>query len=209
MEILFNFLRNNWLDVLLVLVGLSAFITYFWQKRDAKRAAATLLKSQIDAIEKVIIQLKSDHDLGNQSVYNSGKIISENLWEKYKHLFVKQLSQSEIDIIQRFFDNAELIERTRVDITRSMMVSWEQHGMLQHDLACILMVNDIVSKDFELENININREEWYKFEKRLDRHDFGYTPDMVIKFLMKALDNFSNLTGTTAYEKIQKASFDK
>lgn len=204
-----DFIANNWLDLLLVFMGLSAFITYYWQKKDSKRAAATLLKSQIDGIEKVIIQLKNDHDLGNQSVYNSGKIISENLWEKYKHLFVKKLSQSEIEIIQRFFDNAELIERTRVDITRSMMLAWEQHGELQHNMACMFMAKEAFLDNRDLGDIDIDYDNWMEFEDRLNGLDFSYTPKMVIKFLIRALDNFTNLTGTTAYEKIQKISFDK
>lgn len=151
MNVVFAFLEENRLNLLLVLVGLSAFVTYFWQKRDSKRAAATLLKSQIDSVEKSILQLKNDHDLGNQSVYNSGKILSENLWEKYKHLFVKELSQSEIDLIQRFFDNAEQIERTRADITKSMMLSWEQHGAMQHNLACNLIEKKYVVWQFRIE----------------------------------------------------------
>ena len=57
MNVVFAFLEENWLNLLLVLVGLSAFVTYFWQKRDSKRAAATLLKSQIDSVEKSILQL--------------------------------------------------------------------------------------------------------------------------------------------------------
>lgn len=209
MNVVFAFLEENWLNLLLVLVGLSAFVTYFWQKRDSKRAAATLLKSQIDSVEKSILQLKNDHDLGNQSVYNSGKILSENLWEKYKHLFVKELSQSEIDLIQRFFDNAEQIERTRADITKSMMLSWEQHGAMQHNLACNLIEKNILSGNLELSDTKARPEGWNDFEKRLDRVDFGYTPDLVIKFLIKALDNFVNLTGTTAYEKIRKLSFER
>lgn len=209
METLVSFLKTNWLDILLVLVGLSAFITYFWQKNDSKRAAATLLTSQIDAIEKSILQLKNDHDLGNQAVYNSGKIMNENLWEKYKHLFVKQLSQSEIDIIQRFFDNAEQIERTRIDLTRSMMIAWQQHGALQHRLAYTAMARKILTDDSDLDDINLDKTEWFALEKKLDKFDFSYTPNMVVESLMKALDNFVNLTGTTAYEKLRKSSFEK
>ena len=77
--------------------------------------------------------------------------MSENLWEKYKHLFVKELSQSEIDLIQRFFDNAEQIERTRADITKSMMLSWEQHGAMQHNLACNLIEKKYVVWQFRIE----------------------------------------------------------
>ena len=207
MERILNFLQNNWLDILLVLVGLSAFITYFFQKNNEKRTAATLLKSQIEGIEKAVMSLKNDHKLGNPSIYNSGIIMNENLWEKHKHLFVKKLSRSENDIIQRFFDNAEHIERSRANITNSMMSSWEQHRRLQHNLAGIWITSSL--EDSELENIKIDIDAWNQFERMLDRCDFGYTPDMVVNSLIRALENFSCLTGTTAYEKIRKISFDK
>lgn len=82
---------KEWSDLLLIAVGLSAFGVYYWQKRDEKRSAATLIKGQIDLIEERIYALKSDHQLGNISIYHSKAILQENLWEKYKHLFIKRL----------------------------------------------------------------------------------------------------------------------
>lgn len=67
----------------------------------------------------------------------------------------------------------------------------------------------MLSGNLELSDTKARPEGWNDFEKRLDRVDFGYTPDLVIKFLIKALDNFVNLTGTTAYEKIRKLSFER
>lgn len=209
MKGILTFLQGNWLDILLVLVGFSAFITYFWQKKDSKRAAATLLKSQIDAIEKAILALKNDHQLGNQSIYNSGKIMNENLWEKYKHIFVKELSQSETEIIQRFFDCAEQIERTRADITKVMLFEWEQHGGLQHDVVWSLIFQNIILNDVELSKIQIDKEKWNDFENSLDGYNFGYLPGIIVESLVKSLENFTNLSGTTAYAKIQKSSFEK
>ena len=127
-----NYLLINLADILLVVVGLSAFGVYFWQKHDEKRTAATLLKSQINSIEKNITVLREDHRLGNRSVYHAKKILNDNLWEKYKHLFVKILDQSEIELIQRFFDNAEQIERSRLDILRTITTSWEHQSLIQH-----------------------------------------------------------------------------
>lgn len=209
MELTMNFLKNNWLNILLVLVGLSAFVIYFFQKRDEVRTAATLLKSQIDGIEKAVMSLKNDHRLGNPSIYNSGKIMNDNLWERYKHLFVKKLSQSENEIIQRFFDKAEHIERSRVNITNSMMSSWEQHRILQHKLAYNWIISMLSADTTQIGDVVNGMNSWKKFEDELDNCDFGYTPDMVVDSLIRSLENFSYLTGTTAYEKIRKISFDK
>ena len=99
-----SFISENWLNILLVIVGLSAFGVYFAQKRDQRKSAATLLKSQIDAIEKSVAILRNDHDLGNISVYQLNVLINENMWEKYRHLFVKRMTRSETDTIQEFYD---------------------------------------------------------------------------------------------------------
>ena len=69
---------KDWSNLLLVCVGLSAFGVYYWQKRDEKRAAATLVKGQIDLIEERVRALKDDHQLGNISVYHSKIILSKN-----------------------------------------------------------------------------------------------------------------------------------
>ena len=73
-----GFIATNWVNMLLVIVGLSAFVIYFWQKRDKKRTAATLVKGQIDLIEERVRSLKNDHQLGNIAVYHSKTILQEN-----------------------------------------------------------------------------------------------------------------------------------
>ena len=50
-----SLLQNNLIDILLILVGLSAFGVYFKQKRDEVRTAATLVKGQIDLIGSVLV----------------------------------------------------------------------------------------------------------------------------------------------------------
>ena len=204
--LVFDFLVTNWLDLLLAIVGLSAFGVYFWQKRDEKRTAATLLKSQIDSIEKNITVLKEDHQLGNTSVYHSRQIINDNQWEKYKHLFVKLLSQSEIEIIQKFFDNAERIESARQDILRTITVSWEHHSLVQHEYALKCARKTMNGEEVELQ---ISTDQAQAFNDWFEGIDLTYTPKVAIDALVKSLRNFALLSGTTAYQKIQDSSYDK
>ena len=204
--IILSFIAENWLNLLLVVVGLSAFGVYFWQKRDDKKTAATLLKSQIDSIEKIITVLKEDHRLGNLSVYHSRQIINESLWDKYKHLFVKLLSQSEVEIIQKFFDNAEQIERARHDILHTITMSWEHHSFVQHYYATLCTREIEIEDGFEFQQ---SSDKLDAFEEWLKNHDLTYTSNIAIDALVNNLRNFTLLSGTTAYQKIQKHSFDK
>lgn len=43
-----NFIGTNWLDILLVLVGLSAFFIYFVQERRKVSEAASLIIMQVE-----------------------------------------------------------------------------------------------------------------------------------------------------------------
>lgn len=194
-----DFIATNWVNMLLVIVGLSAFVIYFWQKRDEKRAAATLVKGQIDLIEERVCILKNDHQLGNISVYHSKIILQENLWEKYKHLFIKNLKKSDAEIIQKFFDSAEQIEQARSDIVKMLKVAWEQKARVEIENVGMLMKENF-TMDQALPLIQQFQQSYHPF-------DIGYVPDMVINTLVKQLNDINMLSGTTAYQKIQQWSY--
>lgn len=190
---------NDWSNLLLVCVGLSAFGVYYWQKRDEKRAAATLVKGQIDLIEERIHTLKNDHQLGNISVYHSKVILQENLWERYRHLFIKTLQKSDAEIIQKFYDNAEQIEYARRAIVRLIELAQEQKASVQIEILGAIMKD---SPEGALEEMG-------KFLQNYVPYDMGYIPDIVANSLVKHLNDINMLSGTTAYQKLQYLSYDK
>ena len=211
-----SFFQNNLIDILLILVGLSAFGVYFKQKRDEVRTAATLVKGQIDLIEERVGVLKNDHQLGNIAVYHSKIIMQENLWEKYKHLLVKKLQKSDVAIIQKFFDNAEQVEHARSDIIQTMMNSWQHKSAVEHQI-----VGDIVQTEIDncLSEVG-ERGQGMNFQVQIDMSkvdafrrvyrplDTVFTPDIAISALVKHLNSFDMLSGTTAYQTILNWSYD-
>lgn len=192
-----NFLTENLFNILLILVGLSAFGVYFWQKSDHRRVAATLIQGQIDSIEKHILALKNEQQLGNIAVYNTTQIIHENSWEQYKHLFVKVLNNSEYELVQTFFDNAEKLERSRLEIIETIKTAWRDKSSTQQQI-----IADIIKNKPEDWQNNVQR-----FESIYIPLDYVFTPDIVIAALTKCLNNFYPISGTTAYQKIQKKSY--
>lgn len=211
-----SLLQNNLIDILLILVGLSAFGVYFKQKRDEVRTAATLVKGQIDLIEERVGVLKNDHQLGNIAVYHSKIIMQENLWEKYKHLLVKKLQKSDAAIIQKFFDNAEQVEHARSDIIQTMMNSWKHKSSVEHQIVGDIIQTEIgkrlseVCKEGQGGNfqfqIDMNRVEAFRQVYR--PLDIVFTPDIAISALVKHLNSFDMLSGTTAYQTILNWSYD-
>lgn len=192
---------KEWSDLLLIAVGLSAFGVYYWQKRDEKRSAATLIKGQIDLIEERIYALKSDHQLGNISIYHSKAILQENLWGKYKHLFIKRLQKSDAELIQKFYDSAEQIEHARSDISKLLELAREQKALVQMETIGAF-IKDIQNP--EQAQVEIGR-----FQSIYGPLDIGYVPDMVINSFVKYLSDIHMLSGTIAYQKIQNWSYDK
>ena len=202
----FTFIRD-WADVFLIAVGLSAMIVYIFQKRDKKRSAATLILGQIDSIEEKIGILKNGHQLNNVVVYHSKTIISENTWEKYKHLFAKELSQSEHRMIQNFFDTAEQLERTWADIVMVIKNAWADKSSVEHQIIGEMIKNDVITTS--MPNEMRSSKEMTLFQDRYKPLDLVFTPDIAINSFVNNLNNFTMLSGTTAYEKIQHYSFSK
>ena len=211
-----DFVVSHLMDILLIIVGLSAFGVYFKQRRDEIRTAATLVKGQVDLIEERIGTLKNDHQLGNIAVYHSIVIIQETLSEKYKHLLVKKLQKSDAAIIQKFFDNAERIEHARSDIIHTITSSWEHKSLTEHQIVGNIIHSEICKQLSEARKqgliasfqFQINMDEIEAYRHAYRPLDLVFTPDIAISALVKYLNSFDALSGTTAYRTIQKLSYD-
>lgn len=201
---MFDFINSNWLDILIAIVGLSAFGVYLWQKHDQVRTAATLVLGEIDLIEKRVSALMNEGQLNDVSIYYSQSVLSENLWGNYKHLLIKYLSPAETTLVSRFFENAQRIETARSDILESIRIDWNHASLIEHYYAGVL-TNVYLQKD-KAEKIEEDIETFKDYYGRLD---LTLTAKLSTRLLNKYLSNFSVLSGTTAYAKIQKLSFIK
>lgn len=197
-----EFIAENWLNILLVIVGFSAFGVYAMQRRDQKRSAATLIKSQIDEIEKKIEELRKLRKINGVNIYGISTIISENMWEKYRHLFTKRLTYSERRIIQQFFDNAEQIERARQDIIVNVNNTW-----MNKSLVNTLYLGKYV--DEAIHNPIYPPTRVDQFKQIFDPLSTDFLPSMLVETIQKTEQSFCNLSGTTAYKRLEKWAFDK
>ena len=111
LKVVFSWIGENILDIALVVVGASAFITYILQTKNERKTAAALIVEQIDSIEKIVEDLKDTYLHNNQrlddnTVYLSRQISYDGAWDTYKHLMIKKLSNSEFELLQKFFNSA-------------------------------------------------------------------------------------------------------
>jgi hypothetical protein len=96
-------LLNDYIGFITIFVGSVAIWIYIKQKQDTKRKAAKLIWEEIRYAEQIIINSRVKAS-GNYSL--SDKWLPTNSWHENIHLFVKDLKESQIDLISRFFSQA-------------------------------------------------------------------------------------------------------
>ncbi|MCH5167090.1 MAG: hypothetical protein J1F35_04270 [Erysipelotrichales bacterium] len=97
------------LNIIIALGGLGAFITYFWQKKARTRDAAALVVTQIEELKDKILEINDiavDGKLNETEFYETLDIITDNQWEKYRHVFIKKIDSYSYRTINKFYDCA-------------------------------------------------------------------------------------------------------
>lgn len=104
-----NFLKNfnDYIGLITLLVGSVAIWTYNKQKQDTKRKSAKLILQEIRYAEQIIRNARTQAS-GNYSL--SDKLLPTNNWHDSIHLFVKDLKESQIDLISRFYSQAQYLD---------------------------------------------------------------------------------------------------
>jgi len=100
------------LNGLLVLGGVSAFYVYFAQKRNQRRDAAIMVALQIDEINRNVIAVGKAMEgsiILETSMFETNRIMTENLWSKYKHLLVKKIGMLNATALNEFYQCVENI----------------------------------------------------------------------------------------------------
>lgn len=103
---LFDFLKVNWVNLGLILVGLSAVWIYKMQEKGKLRDAACMIVLQINEIQKRVQEIQSyitNQGLNLTAFYESLPLIDVNYWNNYKHLFVRKIDNKSYDSINKFY----------------------------------------------------------------------------------------------------------
>ena len=101
-------LYNNIINVLLVIGGLTAFLVYYLQCKTKKRDAAALIVTQVEELKEKILQINNisfDNSINEKAFYETLDIITDNQWEKYKHIFIKKMDSYSFKTINNFYES--------------------------------------------------------------------------------------------------------
>ncbi len=117
MNIILNFLSNNWVNLGLVIVGSFAMAIYILQERRKKIEAASLVKMQIDELQDRLREFSTyivEKQINASAFYESLPLMEESYWNKYKHYFVKKMDHKSFSDINLFYSYASEIQEQQL-----------------------------------------------------------------------------------------------
>lgn len=100
-----QFLNDN-IGLITLIVGLSAIYLYLKQKADSKRDIAKLILQEIRYAEQQI----RNSGRGTRGYSLSSRLLPTNSWDDNIHLFIKDMKETEIDMISEFYSQSAYID---------------------------------------------------------------------------------------------------
>lgn len=95
-----------------LLTGSFVFVVIEINKFIERKSAATLIVMQIndlkDKLSKIEVMV-DNKKLSEVDIYESLDILDDNQWNKYKHIFIKDLDNNSIKIINSFYEGMSII----------------------------------------------------------------------------------------------------
>ncbi|MGN0513233.1 MAG: hypothetical protein ACI4GD_03055 [Lachnospiraceae bacterium] len=144
-----QFLEANGLDILLVIVGASAFITYWLQERRKISEAASLIILQVEDLQKHIAEIGSfivDGKLNDSAFYESRMIFKTDYWDEYKHYFIRKMDSFSFNSFDEFYNCAsEILEQQQfmknmqknsMFLTQQTIMQMEANSIIQSFSTC-------------------------------------------------------------------------
>ena len=139
-----NFVSKNWIDILLVIVGASAFIIYWVQERRKISEAASLIVLQVEELQTSIAEVGpyiSEGKLNDGAFYESQMLFKTDYWDKHKHYFVRKMDSFSFRMFDEFYNCAsEILEQQQLMknlqknslfLTQQMLMQSETNYILQ------------------------------------------------------------------------------
>ena len=121
-----NFVSKNWIDILLVIVGASAFIIYWVQERRKISEAASLIVLQVEELQTSIAEVGSyisEGKLNDGAFYESQMLFKTDYWDKHKHYFVRKMDS--------FSFRMKNLQKNFLFLTQQMLMQSEMNYILQ------------------------------------------------------------------------------
>lgn len=201
MKILSDQAFANIMQLFIAFFGSAAFLTYWWQKREQIKTAATLIINQIDDAEYVICLMKEPQNKANDVLCRTPEIIGENYWDKYKVLFIKRFRNSEIEVFEKYYGTICQIQKGK-DVVMSALDSFLKWHSLEHNVFQKEMSDLKASGE-----INLLQQKENATKIFLEEHVTLFQSQIGVAMMEQGLSDFYSIKGTTAYKALEKMSY--
>ena len=142
-------------DFLLIVVGAAAIFIYKLEQRQKVAEAAALIIQQIDELQEMVPKMQSyisNGQLNETGFYESRPLIKEDYWDKYKHLFVKDMDKRSYRIFNTLYDCVSEIQEQQ----QLMKELQRNHFFITQKLVSVIEAKYIYDKIRPNENNNVN-----------------------------------------------------
>ncbi len=220
-----EFLKLNWVNLGLILVGFSAVWIYKAQEKGKLRDAACIIILQINEIQKRVQEIQSyitNQGLNLTAFYESLPLIDVNHWNNYKHLFIRKIDNKSYDTINKFYQYVISIQEQQ-ELIRSLQKNdffVRQNAILNSEVSFIVEtlkeVNSSCVSSNQLQNNssfdidtfwNIYQNKRNKFKSIINGNSLtSYTPEQISLTLQALLKQYVllEIVGSEGYRKLCK-----
>ncbi|HAV1338086.1 hypothetical protein CGG78_23930 [Vibrio parahaemolyticus] len=193
MELLLKY--SSLLNAVVTLVaGITALVVYLLSKRHERKSAATILLMDIRNAESVVLSIKDKGlDLWTK------EILTDNNWNKLKHLFVGEFSNDEIAAFNRFFDSCSEMKDARSRMRDLFYTTLTSKAQVYQQ------------KVYEIEDINSPQgmQKQQELFQNINRDYGSFDADEPKQRFMKNLELMGALSSTTGFIKLKKCAGEK
>lgn len=205
MQKILNLLKEPYMNnIILIFTLLTTFLIWLNDKRSKEKSYAQIILLQIKSIEAIVQEIKTNgltNGILSESLFLELPILFEkDYWEEYSHFLIKDLGQDNYEKINNFYQCCSKIKNYQIEVKNKLREALYWRGYhfyntkYQNDFNIYLSDND-------------RRENQMKFDV-LEKTSISqtYIPSEFPRQLTNLLVEYSPLTNTLAYEKLQTIS---
>jgi len=181
-------------NIVMIIAASTAFIVYYFNKRDNFRKAASIILLEIKEVENIISNVRT-----GQMFNISLPILKSNSWKEYKHFFVNKLDLDEFQQLNNFYIQAEIIENERIKVSNALTIAMEEKEKLLQKMIIEL------AKEYSSNKDEYNRKKNECLEI-IHKEDYYFEPSVPKDRINKAIIGMQLIIITSIGTKLKKYS---
>ncbi len=156
---------NSFSGLATILTGLVAYIIFRLQKREERLKAARIILMEIEDCESLFNTIKQNGILNLSEIR---QLPISDSWNKYKYIFAKKLKNSDLKLIDNFYNTCFLINK-ELNEAYSLPDFWREKGRIVAEKHASFSESSKDKKEYEemKEKIKLFEEDsywWQPFE---------------------------------------------